>query len=205
MALIQTNEVLAFSRRTVNFSRTASVILNEHVNKQASGQEFDIFLSHAFDDKELVLGVTMLIEHLGYQIYLDWRDDPQLDRKSVSAKTADVLRMRMRNCKCLLFATTPKFDKSQWMPWELGYKDGHNTRTTILPIVDTQSSYYLGKEYLGLYPYIDYAKEKNTGKMKLWVNRNDHDYVDFDSWLNGRDQNHTGDVRKQLIAEQVET
>lgn len=192
MALIQRSDALAFTQRSVSFSRTASLILNEHVEKQAKVREFDIFLSHAFDDKDLILGVTLLIEHLGYQVYLDWRDDPQLDRKSVSVKTAGVLRSRMRESKCLFFATTPSYEKSQWMPWELGYKDGHNTRTAILPIVDQPSSGYLGKEYLGLYPYVDQSTDK-TGKKKLWINQNGHCYVDFDSWLTGSEPRERND------------
>lgn len=186
MALINKSDALAFARRSVNFSRTASMILNEHVEKQARTSEFDIFLSHAFDDKELILGVTMLIENLGYQVYLDWRDDPQLDRKSVTVKTADVLRKRMRECKCLFFATTPNYEKSQWMPWELGYKDGHSSRTAILPIVDQPSSSYTGKEYLGLYPYVDSANDTD-GKAKLWINIDTRRYVGLDSWLKGNE------------------
>jgi len=35
------------------------------------------------DDKELVLGVCLTLEDLGYSVYLDWRDDPTLDCRPV--------------------------------------------------------------------------------------------------------------------------
>ena len=100
-----------------NFS--AASLLTEQMKKQALVSQHDIFLSHAFDDKELILGVELTREDLSYTVYLDWRDDPSLDRKNVTAATAEKLRARMRASKCLFYASTENASNSKWMPWEL--------------------------------------------------------------------------------------
>lgn len=164
--------------------RTAATILNEHIEKQASVSSFDIFLSHAYDDKELILGVALTIQDLGYSVYLDWRDDPSLDRKNVTGKTAEVLRTRLKSSKCLFYSVTESSPDSKWMPWELGFKDGNNTRVAILPVSRSDSSTYSGQQYLSIYPYINRVEDTH-GKMRLWVHRRYDEYVTFDSWLRG--------------------
>lgn len=163
---------------------TVDSVLTEQVKKQASITGYDIFLSHAFDDKELVLGLALAIEDFGYTVYLDWRNDPLLDRKTVTVKTADILRARMKSSRCLLYSTTESSSVSKWMPWELGFKDGHNMRVAILPMSRNQTATYHGQEYLGLYPYISEENDRN-GKRCLWVNRTTTCYVEFKSWLAG--------------------
>lgn len=106
MALFKKSEVLARAERGVTFQKSASVLLGEHVEAQASVSQHDVFLSHAYDDRKLVLGAALMIEDLGYSVYIDWRDDPSLDRKRVSRATAEKLRARMRSSKCLFYSTT---------------------------------------------------------------------------------------------------
>lgn len=163
---------------------TVDSVLTEQVKKQASITGYDIFLSHAFDDKELVLGLALAIEDFGYTVYLDWRNDPLLDRKTVNVKTAEILRARMKSSRCLLYSTTENSSLSKWMPWELGFKDGDNNRVAILPVTRDYSTSYQGQEYLGLYPYIT-EENDTTGKHRLWVRRSLSTYIDFDSWLAG--------------------
>jgi hypothetical protein len=117
MSLLTTSAVRARAQKETHryFTTTASV-LGEQMKKQASFAQHDIFLSHAFDDKELVLGVCLTLEDLGYLVYLDWRDDPTLDRKRVSPATAPKLRERMRASKCLFYSTTDSAGSSKWMP-----------------------------------------------------------------------------------------
>lgn len=85
---------------------------------------FDVFLSHAREDAEIVLGVVGLLELLGKTVYVDWISDVQLDRSRVTPLHADVLRSRMRSSASLLYLTTANSVQSVWMPWELGYFDG---------------------------------------------------------------------------------
>ena len=49
---------------------------------------FDIFLSHAYEDAEVIAGVKLLIEKEGLSVYVDWIEDAQADRSQVTAKTA---------------------------------------------------------------------------------------------------------------------
>lgn len=165
-----------------NFS--AASLLTEQMKKQASVAQHDIFLSHAFDDRELILGVALTLEDLGYTVYLDWRDDPSLDRKNVTSTTAEKLRTRMKASKCLFYATTENASNSKWMPWELGYKDGQNTRAAILPIKESIPTSFNGQEYLGIYPYA--VQQRDTeGKERIWIHQAPTVYVVFEAWLGG--------------------
>lgn len=186
MSLLTESTVRARAQGTAGLYRGIGTVLAERLQKQARVAQHDIFLSHPFDDRELVLGVALIIEDLGYSVYLDWRDDPSLDRKSITGQTAGKLRARMKASRCLFYSTTENASNSKWMPWELGYKDGNNTRVAILPVSRVVTSSYQGQEYLGIYPYV--ADDNDTeGKRRLWIHRNLTCYVNFDSWLEGHE------------------
>lgn len=186
MSLLTTSSVRQRAKYAASTNFSAGRILAEKMEKQSLVQSFDIFLSHAFDDRELILGVALVLEDLGHAVYLDWRDDPTLDRRTVNAATAETLRARMKQSRCLLYATSENSSNSKWMPWELGYKDGESSRCAILPIQATVQRDFKGQEYLGIYPYI--TQEKDTsGIDQLWVRRNRLCYIRFDAWLNGQE------------------
>lgn len=140
-------------------SRDSRQILREEVRAATNHDRFDIFLSHASADGDLILGVKSLLEGFGFKVYVDWVDDPQLDRSKVSKENADLLRRRMRQSQSLVWAATEAASDSKWMPWELGYFDGFKpNQVAILPLVDNASDTFRGQEYLDLYPEI----RKNT-------------------------------------------
>ncbi|WP_290791843.1 toll/interleukin-1 receptor domain-containing protein [Flavihumibacter sp. UBA7668] len=150
---------------------------------------FDIFLSHSSKDAKIILGILKKLNDLGYRVYVDWVDDPQLDRNSVTEATAEKLRERINQSKSLLYVTTLNAEGSKWMPWELGYMDGKKEKASILPVFETETSSshtFKGQEYLGIYPYTIEAPTENTKKNKLWVCKNSDFYVAFDEWLNGK-------------------
>jgi len=186
MSLLTTSAVRARAKRAVPYNFSAASVLTERMQKQASVAAYDIFLSHAFDDRDLILGVALTLEDLGYTVYLDWRDDSALDRKNVNRATALKLRERMRNSKCLFFATTDNTSNSRWMPWELGFKDGQNNRSAILPVQENRPDNYKGQEYLGIYPYITQQKSRDQ-QEKLWVRYSPTCYVEFEEWLAGKE------------------
>jgi hypothetical protein len=72
------------------------------------------------------------------------------------------------------------------MRWELGFKDGHNGRVAILPIVDQSATNFDGQEFIGLYPTIQ-TSNNTDGEPTLWVRANNGRYVDLDAWLKGKD------------------
>jgi TIR domain len=105
-------------------------------NEEVLKNTIVIFLCHRKLDEELVLGVRLKLEReYGYKVYIDWLDDAEFDRKDVSKKTAETLRIRLRQSRCLMFVHTENSIASKWMPWELGFMDGHKpNKSTILPI-----------------------------------------------------------------------
>jgi hypothetical protein len=139
------------SRAGREFS-TAEAVLR----KSASAGSFDIFLSHSSRDAEAILGIKAILERGGRRVYVDWINDPHLDRTRVSASTAHQLRLRMNQCSSLVYAATKAATSSKWMPWELGYFDARKgvEAVAILPLVD-YAGQDVGQEYLEVYPKIE--------------------------------------------------
>src|SRR4051794_13010352 len=71
-----------------------------------SSANYDIFLSHARLDADVIAGIKAIMERGGRRVYVDWIEDPQLDRSHVTVATADVLRLRMQHSASLVFATS---------------------------------------------------------------------------------------------------
>ena len=126
-------------------------------------KRFDIFLSHAYADKLVVIGVFALLRKTGFSVYVDWiHDRHRLNRANVTAANAAILRERMHQSDSLLYTTIHNHTASKWMPWECGYFDGYDARkigdvaqpghVAILPVVQTVGTSFTGQEYLGLYP-----------------------------------------------------
>ena len=151
---------------------------------------YDLFLSHSYLDKSLVYTIVDLFNRAGYSVYVDWMVDTQLDRNNVTPKTAKSLRGRMDTCQGLAYISTDNISTSKWCPWELGYMDGkRNGRCAILPVLDSETAGFSGREYLGIYPFIDYDIIKSGNKYEFWVNDpvNNQNYVSLKEWLAGKD------------------
>jgi len=117
---------------------------------------FDVFLSHSYLDAVLIEGIRQLLVQAGLSVYVDWIEDPQLDRSAVTAATAALLRQRLRRCSSLIFVTSRNSSASKWMPWELGFFDAYRPgHVAILPLVQAAGAAFTGQEYLGLYPYVE--------------------------------------------------
>lgn len=168
---------------------TASTILQEAYTTQKSEYSrtkvYDIFLSHSIKDKELVAGTKLILEDLGYSVYVDWIEDPQMNRSAVTKETAEMLQNRMQNCKSLFYAFSTNSGTSKWMPWECGYFDGiKKGKVAVLPISSSNSRSFKGTEYLGLYYYITIENDKSNQQF-VWVNESEDTYVKYREWMNG--------------------
>ncbi|MGE5494515.1 MAG: toll-Interleukin receptor [Burkholderiales bacterium] len=165
-------------------------IINENVKLSQrldmTEKKYDLFLSHSSLDKTLVLTLVQLFNEASYSIYVDWIEDTELDRNSVTKETADILKKRMNASLGLAYIATKNSIDSKWCPWELGYFDGKkNTRCCILPIIEERA--FRGQEYYGLYPYLEYDKSK-AGKNEFWVHeQSTNKYVLLRSWLLGEE------------------
>jgi len=134
---------------------------------------FDVFVSHSVRDARVVLGIRQMLESQGLKVYVDWIDDKQMDRSSVSPATADRLRRRMTESRSLIYATSRAASKSRWMPWELGYFDGRKgpDQVAILPIESDSTVGFVGQEYIGLYKVIE--KVLDGDSLRAFAVQND--------------------------------
>ena len=176
-----------YRRRRIRESRnfSDSTILNENRQIADSKKEFDIFLSHSSNDNKIIAGLTLILQDLGYSVYVDWTD-PYLDKNNVTPETASVLKERMKQCKSMIYAFSENATNSKWMPWELGCFDGlKNSRIAVLPISQTIKNSYKGTEFVGLYYYIQFDTIKGTNKKAIWVCDGDK-YVNYLYWLSGK-------------------
>jgi hypothetical protein len=165
-----------------------SLLLESSVNFSAGKHAFDIFLSHSYSDKELILGIKIELENFGYSVYVDWIEDYSMDRTNVIKDNVIWIKDRMKTSKCLLYATSTNSSSSKWMPWELGFMDGFKQKVAILPIAVDKADSFSGVEYLSVYPYMDKSLSR-AGDMELWVfDQEDRNfYQNFRNWLNGKE------------------
>lgn len=184
MSLFVESEVRARAEQIERIiAKSANRIIRESASEFSKYSSYDVFLSHSIRDAKIILGIKGILEDLGYTVYVDWIEDPQLDRSKVSKKTAEKLRKRMKTSKSLFYVTTENAENSKWMPWECGYFDGFKEKVAIVPVKKSSSNNeYNGQEYLGLYPYA--VKEKSSeGDEKLWIYKKKNIYTLYDYWV----------------------
>ena len=180
--LKRANALVKFAAANERWTTDSLEVLNESTSNV---KRFDIFLSHSYADKDAVRGLAdMLEKDFKFSVYLDWAVDPALDRKMVNKATAEVLRNRLKRCKCLWYVISQGASASKWMPWETGYADGHIGKVAICPLVEGRQSAFKGLEYLSLYPYVDIDKDQDSDTDSLRINEAPDKYCSFDSWLN---------------------
>ncbi|BEG99001.1 hypothetical protein [Bacteroides sedimenti] len=180
MSTIYTNEYL----KTLSRTKTLTESLGMFSAQSEAHASFDIFLSHSYLDKEAVEGIYIELTRMGFKVYVDWIIDPNLDRTNITKATATIIQNRLKCSKALLLATSLNASVSKWMPWELGYVDGHTNKCAIMPVSEYSSSptLYKGYEYLSLYPFI--VKQKNRiQEEKLWIVEASDEYVVIEDWL----------------------
>ncbi len=169
-------ESLTSNQKTRMFSETKEI------------ENFDIFLSHSFLDKEEVLGIFIELTRQGFKVYVDWIVDSHLERNNVTLETAKKIRSRLRHSKTLILAMSENCAISKWIPWELGYVDGHTDKQcALLPVsqINYPSSSFKRAEYFALYPYL--TREYNSYReLRTYITDSSLVYVDITQWINGK-------------------
>ncbi|KAE8437446.1 MULTISPECIES: TIR domain-containing protein [Halomonadaceae] len=170
------------------FFKSESEILTESLESFDENKNYNIFLSHSLNDADIILGIKGILEDLQYSVYVDWIEDPFLDRERVNRNTAEALKNRMKSCDSLFYITTENSFHSKWMPWECGFFDGFKGKVAITPVV--KKSYdndFKGQEYLGLYPYSVKQKSK-SGRDVLFIFKNNSTYATYDHWVSSKNE-----------------
>ncbi len=185
MALFIENEIRERARKAIAAdkllnnayaARSARSILHS-TNEFLDSRNYDIFLSHSIRDCDLILGMREILVDLGYSVYVDWFEDPTLDKPKVSAETANLLRKRMNRSKSMLYITNENIENSKWMPWECGYFDGLKEKVAIVPVKTTDLATFFGKEYLSIYPWC----VKVDGVLNVY--KDARTFTTFDNWI----------------------
>lgn len=111
------------------------------------------FLCHSHKDRQLALGLQVLLRQGGLDLYIDWQDVEMPQQPS--AETAQRLRTKIQQSTLFLLLATHNSMASKWCPWELGHADGvkRNAQILVTPTLDGSSEH--GAEYMHLYRRID--------------------------------------------------
>jgi len=159
MAFVSESDVRARARRRASAD---GVTIEESLRRvgEMRHSRYDIFLSQTIRDAEIVLGVYDLLTSFGYVVFCDWIDGPETDRNEVTPANAAFIRGTMKVSDTLLFLDTESADQSLWMCWELGWFDGGQGPVAVLPVLPKGQRYYRGREFLGLYPYVEIDEEE---------------------------------------------
>jgi hypothetical protein len=80
--------------------------------------EFDVFTSHSFSDKGLILGALLSLKDMGVSMYIDWAEDELLDRKSHAGNRES---LTSPNASLQVLCYNDSSADSKWIPWELGF------------------------------------------------------------------------------------
>lgn len=121
MSIFNFNEIKNYqtSYRSFDDMKIDSQFINENNIDINTNKEYEIFLSHSYADREIIPHLKQMIEDMGYRVYVDWIDDKFLSRDNITKKTAEILQLRMKQSKSLLYATSENAKTSKWMPWEV--------------------------------------------------------------------------------------
>lgn len=158
MAFFREADVRARARRRAG---AEGVSVDEALRRASSQRHsrYDVFLSQTSRDAEIVLGVYDVLTNLGLAVFCDWIDAPEADRNKVTPANAAFIRAVMGVSDTLLFLDTAGAAQSFWMCWELGWFDGGRGLVAVFPILAEGERYYRGREFLGLYPYVELDEE----------------------------------------------
>ncbi|MGP5177680.1 MULTISPECIES: TIR domain-containing protein [Psychrobacter] len=176
MAFLTLEEVRNKARSNKAYGLESRDILEEQFDSFNINKTYDIFLSHAFLDAEVIYGLKITLEEAGFTVYVDWYEDSHLERGEVTKETAVVIRKRMQSCKTLIFAITQNSGDSKWMLWELGYFDGLKDKVAILGLIENSGDSFRGQEFLELYPYVQrygsiFVLDDPFELLELWIKR----------------------------------
>lgn len=107
-------------------------------NKSVQGVKcYDLFISHSSKDREFVRSIVEKANSQGLSCYVDWTSDNEfLKRSMVSDYTKEVLKVRMKQSKHLLYLSSDRSRSSEWVSFELDYYENHLHREILMVVLD---------------------------------------------------------------------
>ncbi len=124
----------------------------------ADPRPVSFFISHAKRDEAAVTAFRARLDACTSS-YVDWVDDPGLDRGRVDAGTAERLREKMRASKALVLLLSAESARSYWVQWEIGFFDALRGNVFIVPLSKEARAAIARLEYLRLYPMLGTPEE----------------------------------------------
>ncbi len=157
--LLSLKESKEFKRIHENYS--------QHYSRRHN--KYDVFLSHATDDKSVMELTKAYFEKQNKTVYVAEIDDFIPDNeKDITKEHVKKIQSAMDISDSFCYVLSICEKKSTWMPWELGYFDGRygNIRKiNVLSIYDNskeEEKTFEGHEYLKLYPHNNDEKNYNN-------------------------------------------
>ncbi len=173
-----------FNARDVEFYKKSIVLEKYKLEKKATYQSFDVFLSHSSQDRDILPSIINFFNQYNTNLYIDKADD-ELPRKT-SPATGEILKSRIQECNKFIVLVTQNSKDSKWIPWELGVADEKKTtkNVALLPVIKTEVSDWPEQEYLGLYPRITYETFKGRNSPE-WMVLDQHfnNGIELEKWL----------------------
>ncbi len=112
------------------------------------------FLSHSTLDKDLAVGLQVLLHEAGWEVYIDWQHNELFgDRPTI--EHSKELQRRMQQCEWFIYLATENSSKSRWCPWEIGFANAKKGDNAIVVVQTSDDRHTYGSEYLNLYRHID--------------------------------------------------
>ena len=120
-----------------------------------------VFLSHKHDDLANLKRVVYILEKLHSNVYVDWLDKTM--PKITSGETAVKIKDKIRKMDKFILVASDAAIESKWCNWELGFGDAQKYdmgKIALFPICKVDGQ-WKGKEYMSIYPTIQYYDGKN--------------------------------------------
>ncbi len=118
----------------------------------------DIFISHAYEDREMIEGLKHYFEQeLGLSIFVDWDNNYiDLNRDNICDRTAKAIKYAIGISKVFIYVHSKNSTISKWNKWELGYADGKKVDLLGIFLVDSDLKLNNShEEFLGIYPVLN--------------------------------------------------
>lgn len=136
-------------------------------SKEQQLKDYDFFISHSSKDRESVQKLITYENECNKDIFCDWINDADyLKRNLVCEETLEIIEIRLKQSRALIFVDSKNSQESVWCKYELNYFNELNKPVYILSQSDIENGVFNLKN-MDVKPYID----TNYKKLALYEGR----------------------------------